>query len=240
MKPAQLAVTLTAAALSGCLVTPTTPIEGNNSNVAQASLRASFNANGAGRPAAEVRSGHALEIGYQHTSLSSSQSLSASSPPINLNSTSFTGPAQVNNNFGLSYLDAVWRIREFGGRPFGFEILSGLGSASLDVAVDSPTQHAFQNFGSTGLELGLGLIWRSSESSSFHLRATQYFGFDKGVNDISRFDLYYANALFRNLSVHAGFSDWRVKGTGDSGMSDFEMRFSGPALMLEGAFNLAD
>lgn len=68
---------LTALVLAGCQAIPTTRIEAEDTSVFQPSVRASFNVNGGDRAASEARSGHAIEIGYQNTRVSSNQSLSS-------------------------------------------------------------------------------------------------------------------------------------------------------------------
>lgn len=129
------------------------------------------------------------------------------------------------------------RIR---GGSFGIELLAGLGQSSLGLAVTSPSQHATQDFNTTGIQLGFGLIWRTSPSSSLHARAAYYFTSGTGVSDITKHELYYANAFHKNLSLRAGYADWKVKGFGESGMSDFQMHFAGPSLVLDCSFNLGD
>lgn len=231
---------LSALVLAGCLATPTTPIEAENTNVIQPSVRASFNVNGGNRAASEARSGHAIEIGYQNTRVSSNQSLSGGQAPVNHNSTIFLSPNQLKNDFDFTYSDISWRMREFGGRPFGFEVFAGIGQSSLGLTVTSPAQRASRHFNTTGLQLGFGLMWRMNPSSSLHAHTSYYFAADTGVSDIEKYELYYANAFHKNLSLRAGYADWKVKGFGESGMSDFQLHFAGPNLVLDCNFNLGD
>jgi hypothetical protein len=180
-----IAGTLATSILAGCLAT--TPIESDNKDVFQPAIRASFNVNGGdSRPASETRSGHAVEIGYQGTKVSSNQSLASGQPPVILNGTTFLSPNQLNNQFDLSYTDISWRMREFGGRPFGVELSTGLELSSLGIAVSSHAQHASQHFSSSGLQLGFGLIWRASTSSSLHARASYHITSGTGVNNCYR------------------------------------------------------
>ena len=235
----RIAGILVTLALAGCLAT--TPIEAEDTGVVQRGVRASFNVNGGNRPASEARSGHAVELGYQDTKVSSNQPLSGTQPPVILNGRTFSGPNQLRNDFDFSLLDLSWRMREFGGGPFGVEIFAGFWQSSLGMTVTSPAQSASRDFNNSGLQLGAGMIWRASASSSIHARGSYYFApGDAGVKNITKYEFYYANALFRNLSLRAGYSDWKVKGFGDSGMSDFQMHFAGPSLVLDCSFNLGD
>lgn len=231
---------LTTLVLAGCQAIPTTPIEAEDTNVFQPSVRASFNVNGGDRAASEARSGHAIEIGYQSTRVSSNQSLSGGQAPVYYNGSTFLSPNQLRNDFDFSYSDISWRMREFGGRPFGFEVFAGIGQSSLGLAVTSPAQRASRHFNTTGLQLGFGLMWRMNPSSSLHARTSYYLAADTGVNDITKYELYYANAFHKNLSLRAGYADWKVKGFGESGMSDFQLHFAGPNLVLDCNFNLGD
>lgn len=224
--------------LAGCLAT--TPIEAEDTGVFQRAVRASFNVNSGNRAAAEPRSGHAIEVGYQGARVSSNQLLSGSQPPVIHNGTTFSSPNQLRNDFDFSYADISWRMREFGGGPFGVEIIAGIGQSSLGLAVTSPAQSAYRHFNTTGLQLGIGLMWRASANSSIHARGSYYFAFDTGVNEITKYELYYANTFHKNLSLRAGYADWKVKGTGDSGMSGFQMHFAGPSVVLDCNFNLGD
>lgn len=231
---------LTPLFLAGCLATPTTRIEAENTGVIQRAVRASFNVNGGGRPAAQPRSGHAVEIGYQGTKVSGNQTLAAGQPPVIHDGTTFSGPDQLRNDFDFVYTDVSWRMREFGASPFGFEFLAGFAQASLGLAVASSAQRATRNFDTVGLQYGLGLMWRTSASSSFQARGTYFLSASTGVNEITKYEIYYANAIHKNLSLRVGYADWKVGGAGESGMSDFQMHFAGPAVVLDCNFNLGD
>lgn len=234
---AALLVTLV---LAGCLATPTTRIEAENTNIFQRAIRASFNVNGGERAASEPRSGHAIEIGYQGTKVNVDQSLSVNQPPVILNGMTFPSPNQLRNEFDFSYTDISWRMREFGGHQFGVEFLAGIAQTSLGIAVASPAQSAVQNFNTGGLQLGLGPIWRTSPSSSLHARATYYISTSTGVNSLTKYELYGTYAIHENLSLQAGYADWKVDGRGESGTSDFHLHFAGPAVRLDWNFNLGD
>ena len=226
--------------LAGCAGNSTTRIVGENTSVFQPAVRASFNVNGGGRPASETRSGHAIEIGYQGTRITSDQSLQSGQPPVIHNGTTFLSPDRLKNDFDFSYSDISWRMREFAGSKFGIEVLAGLGFSSLGLTVSSSTQRASQNFSNTGLQFGFGLIWRSSSESSIHARGSYFIALDNGVSDITKYDIYYAYAIHKNLSLRLGYSDWKVNGFGESGMSNFQMHLAGPALVLDWNFNLGN
>jgi hypothetical protein len=238
--PRVFAGMLATVALSSCQTTLPTRIDAEDTNVFQPSLRASFNVNGGERPASEARSGHAIEIGYQSTKVSSNQSLSPGQLPVVHNGTTFSSPNQLRNDFDFSYADVSWRMREFGGGRFGMEFSAGLGQASLGLAVSSAMQSAARNYSNTGLQLGLGFMWRTSPASLLNARASYYLAMDTGVSNITKYELYYAHAIHKNLSFRAGYADWNVNGFGDSGESDFHMHFAGPILILDCSFNLGD
>ena len=234
-----LPVLLAALPLSGCLVTTTT-IEGENTKTFLPAVRASLNLNGTDHEASEIRTGDAIELGYMSKKISSEQTLSSGQLPVIHNGTTFTSPQQLRNDFNFSFADISWRRREFLNTALGLEFSAGVGYSSLDLAVSSPTQHAAESYSNTGVQLGIGFIYLLSPGSSIHAGAVGYSSFDYGVRDVTRYEAYYAKALHKNISLRAGYADYKVDGRGHEGMSSFHLHFAGPTLVLEGSFNLSN
>lgn len=228
------AIVATTAVLSGCLAT--TDIEGNKTDLFQPAFRANFNINGNPRPAAEIRSGHTVEIGHQQIGFSSEQPLATGQSPVILNGVSFTGPDQLKNRFDFAYTDILWRIRQFNGNRLGWEILTGLAQADIGIDITSSMQHASQYMASAGPQLGLGIIWRTNPQGSVHMNVRYYVSQSEGVKNIEKYELAYRHVLRQNISLHAGYAEWYLKG-GQSGISRFNLHFSGPQLVLECSFN---
>lgn len=223
--------------LQGC-DTLKTPIEGNDVGALQKAFRASFNVDGRNSIASEPRTGQAIEIGYQGTTISNNQSLTVGQPPIYLSNKVFNSPNQLQNSFDFSYTDISWRWRHFEDRPIGTDILLGVGSSSINMAVTSPTQRASTNIHSNGLQGGLGLIFRATPRTSFHARASQFLSIEAGVKKITRREIFYTIAPHKNLSLNLGYADWRVSGLSNLSDSEFNMHFEGPAVLLNYSLNV--
>lgn len=235
----RLAVSCATLSLAGCLAS-TTPIEGSQNNVMHRSLHMAVNVNNGGRAAAEVRSGHAIEISKQSTDITSIQTLTSAQPPVYIGNQFFPGPDQLRNEFDLSHTDISWRMREFWGEQFGPELLFGLGNASLDIAVSSTTQRVAKKYDTTGMQIGLGLIMRATQSTSVHFRYMTYFAFADGVSNLDRYELYLNQVLLENFSLKAGYSIWEASGSTGASNSAFNMRSEGPHIGLDWNFNLDD
>jgi len=195
------------------------------------------------QPASENQTGHAIELRLANAGGSGSQSIARNQNPIILNNTIFMGPQQLRNDFNLNFVQLSWRWRKFFRESsLGLEVLGGIGYTSLGLTVTSPTQRASGSLESSGPQAGVGLIWRTSSGASILAQVAGFstgefmHGSPPGVNGMARGEILYAHALDKNLTLRAGYAKWSLYGHG-SGMSDFQLRFSGLAVVLDWDFN---
>ncbi len=217
-------------ALTGCITT--TPIEVNDPHVFLPSLRASVSLDDDTKTPANPQTGHAIEFEFLKTKGTGNQSLAAGHQPIMLNSTTFTAPQQLRNDFDFNYADLSFRWRKFfRERSLGLEVSGGIGHTSLGLDVSSPTQRASQHYATYGPQGGVAFIWRMRPTTSLHARVSGFLSKSStGIRDLGRYELFVAQALGDNLALRAGYSKWEVNGYGDIGLSDFRATFSGPVL----------
>jgi len=226
-------------ALGGCGLLPTTQINAEDNRVFLPALRADINFGDDKQPASEPHTGHAIEFGIAKAKGSDSQSLMTGQSPIILNGTIFTAPQQLQNDFNYNFANISWRWRKFfSERSLGLEVTAGAGFSSLDLAVSSPTQRASDHLYTRGPQGGVGLVWRLNPGTSLQGRVSEFISAaDQGVNRMTRYELFFAKALHENLTLRAGYAAWDVNGQNQYGMSDFQLRLSGPALALDWDFN---
>jgi len=229
-----LAGSLAALSLGGCGLAATR-IDAEDNRVFLPAVRATLNLSESKQPPSQPQTGHAVEIGIAGARGRDSQSLAAGQAPIILNDTVFLPPQELKNEFAFSFADISWRWRKFPKEgALGLEVLAGLGYSSLGLTVSSPAQSSSDHFTSWGPQAGLGLIWRMQPTTSLQARAVGFLsGTTLGVNETFRFELFVSKAFHENLSLRVGYAVWEVKGQGQTSMSDFLLRFSGPLLALD-------
>jgi hypothetical protein len=231
-----LTVMLATLVLGGCgSLLPTTRIDAEDNRVFLPALRANINFGDGTQAVSEPHSGSAIEFGIAKAKGGGSQSLTAGQSPIILNGTPFSAPDQLQNDFNYNFANISWRWRKFfAERALGLEVTVGAGFSSLDLAVSSSTQRASDHFFSRGPQAGIGLIWRLNPSTSIQGRVSEFVSAaNRGVNEMTRYELFYAKAFHENLTLRAGYSVWDANGQDQYGMSDFHLRASGPALALD-------
>jgi len=223
---------LTAFSLEGCL--STTRIDAEDNRVFLPSVRGSVNLTESKEPPSQPRNGHALEFEATRARGSDSQSLTAGQSPVILNNTTFSAPQQLRNDFDFRFASASWRWRKFfADRSLGLETFAGLGYAWLDLSVASLTQQASEHFSTLGPQGGIGLIWRLRPGTSLQGRIAGFVSPTDGVNRAVRGEVFLVKSLGENATARAGYAGWEAKGHALSSISDFRLRFSGPALGLE-------
>ncbi len=223
---------LTAFSLGGCL--STTRIDAEDNRVFLPSVRGVVNLTESKESPSQPRDGHALEFEATRARGSDSQSLTAGQSPVILNNTTFSPPQQLRNDFDFRFASASWRWRKFfADRSLGLETFAGLGYAWLDLRVASPSQQASEHFSTLGPQGGGGLIWRMHPGTSLQGRIAGFVSATDGVNRAVRGEVFLVKGLGENVTARAGYVGWEAKGHALSGVSDFRLRFSGPALGLE-------
>jgi len=223
---------LTAFSLGGCL--STTRIDAEDNRVFLPSVRGVVNLTESKEPPSQPRDGHALEFEATRARGSDSQSLTAGQSPVILNNTTFSPPQQLRNDFDFRFASASWRWRKFfADRSLGLETFAGLGHAWLDLSVASPSQQASEHFSTLGPQGGVGLIWRLHPGTSLQGRIAGFISATDGVNRAVRGEVFLVKGLGENVTARAGYVGWEAKGHALSSVSDFRLRFSGPALGLE-------
>jgi hypothetical protein len=219
--------------LAGCTSSSPTVIDAKR--VFQPSIRVAIDLKNGEKAASEPKTGHAIEFGYVQAKGGSDQTLAAGQPPVIFNQTVFNAPQQIRNDFDMNFTDVSWRWRKFfRERSLGLELTGGLGYSSLGLTVSSPTQSASEHFGGYGPQGGVAFIWRMRPGSSLHVRVS---GFKSEKLRFSREELFFTQALGENLSLRAGYAQWKV----NDSVSVFEnhslqMDFSGPMLGLDLSF----
>lgn len=226
-----LAGVLVVSALAGCVTT--TPINANDPHVFIPSLRAAVSLDDSAKQApAEPQSGRAFEFEVAKAKGSGDQRLTSGQLPVVFDTTTFTAPQQLRNDFDFVFADASFRWRRFfRERSLGLEVGGGIGYTSLGLTVASPTQTAHQHFTTYGPQGGVAFIWRMRPATSLHARISGFVSkSDTGVSNFGRYELYVAQALGDNLALRAGYAKWEVNGKSGYYQSDFRAIFSGPVL----------
>ena len=229
---------LTTIALGGCM--STVPIKVEDNSVFIPALRAGINLDGDKyHDASEPQTGRAVEFGFAKARGSGNQSIASNTQQVIINYRAFTGPQQLRNDFDFNFANISWRWRKFfGERSLGLELLGGFGFTSLGLTVSSPTQRASGRFDNAGGQGGIGLIWRLHPRTSLQARVTGLISTDDwGVNNMGRYELFLAQALGKNLTLRTGYAKWALNGHCGTNMSDFQLRFSGLAVVLDWDFN---
>ncbi|MEA3191675.1 MAG: hypothetical protein QOD26_8 [Betaproteobacteria bacterium] len=232
--------------LGGCAGYTTSEIDAVDRSVAVPSVRVAVDL-GRGRateeipPPARVHTSHALELGLSYARGSGTQHFDATQQPITFGGRTFVPPQDLHYDFDLRFVELAYRYRHlFSGARLGVEGLAGAGYADLGLTVNSATQRASERLRNGGLVLGLGGLWGITSSTSLHARGTLFYsGASDDVTNASRFEIYLAQALGRNVSVRAGYATWSLRSERESDHffytrnSPLRVRFSGPALGLE-------
>ena len=191
--------------------------------------------------------GHGLEIGLTGASGEDTQFRGVGAPPIVFGGQTFLAGSgtTLNHEFEFGFFEIVYRFRHFFGdtKTFGIEALGGLGFATLDLTVSSPTQRANEKLESGGLVGGFGIIWKFLPETSLQSRLTLFgSGEREGVTGAARFDVFVAHALGRHAALRAGLTGWGLASERDedddfsSPNSHIRARFGGFALGLDVAF----
>jgi hypothetical protein len=227
---------LTAFSLGGCQ--STTRIDAEDNRLFLPSVRASVNLTRGMEAPSEPQDGHAVEFEVFRARGSDTQSLAAGQSPVILGGKTFSAPQQLSNDFDFWFGDISWRWRKFfAGRSIGLETFAGLGYSRLDLTVASSAQQASQHFSTRGPQGGVGLLWRLQPGTTLQARIAGFVSSRDGINRAARAEVFLAKALGRNASVRAGYAGWEAKGQSLPDISDFRLRFSGPALGLEFDFS---
>ena len=227
-----LAILFSTFVLSGCL--SSTPIVADDPHVFLPSIRAAVSLEDNKQVLSEPQTGKAIEFEYVRAKGHGEQNLSTNQAPVYYNSTTFTPPQQLTNNFNFNYADISFRWRKFfKERSLGLEVTGGIGHTSMDLTVASPTLRASDHFGNYGPQGGVALIWRMRPSTSFHARLSGFVSSaDTGIKDMVRYELFVAQALGDNLALRAGYAKWGIDGDAGAYKSNFKSTFSGPTLDL--------
>jgi len=229
---------LTALSLGGCLSLDTTRIDAEDNRVFLPSVRGSVNLTQSKESPSQPQNGHALEFEAFKARGSDSQSLAAGQSPVILDRTIFSAPQELRNDFDFHFVDISWRWRKFfGGRSLGLETFAGLGHAWLDLTVSSTGQQASRHFSTLGPQGGVGLLWRLHPGTTLQGRIAGFVSAADGVNRATRAEVFLVKALGENVTARAGYASWVAEGHALSGISDFRLRFSGPALELQFDFS---
>ncbi len=93
------------------------------------------------------------------------------------------------------------------------------------------------NLSDAGLVLGVGGIWRFQPATSLQVRLTAFgSGSTEGVTSASRFEVYVAHALARNLNVRAGLGSLSARSAReddrDSNSTNSPIRASAGGVLL--------
>jgi hypothetical protein len=230
---------LVCAALSGCL-SDRSDVSISDSGVFIPSGRISIDISPKAAAPSDPHGGHGLEIGLTGAKGSGSQTLGAGQPPVVFGGQAFNAPQSLKGDFDFKFADVAYRWRRFfGDGAVGIEALGGVGFAGLDLTLASTTQRAKAGLNSAGGVGGFGLIWRMRPGTSLQTRLSAFVsGKSDAVNNASRFDLFFSQALGPHAAIKGGYSAWEVNSTQDrldfgGNRSDIRVRFSGPALGLE-------
>lgn len=225
-------------ALGGCL--STVPIKAEDNRVFIPALRAGINLDGDKQDASEPQTGRAFELGLAKAKGSGNQSIGSNQEQLIFNYTAFTGPQLLRNDFDFTFVNISWRWRKFFREgSLGMELLGGVGVTSLGLTVSSSTQRASGSFDTAGGQGGVGLILRLRERASLQARVSAFVsGDDQGVTSIGRYEFFYAHALDKNLTLRAGYAGWALRGSSGASMSNFQLGFSGLAVVLDWDINL--
>jgi len=185
-----------------------------------------------------TRSSHAAEIGFIAGRSRHKQELEAGDKPIVFGGQTFSGPQDLRYTANIRFADLVYRYRRFFGQSnFAIEGLGGIGWASLGLKAVGPTQSAAVNLSDAGLVLGVGGIWRFQPATSLQVRLTAFgSGSTEGVTSASRFEVYVAHALARNLNVRAGLGSLSARSAReddrDSNSTNSPIRASAGGVLL--------
>jgi hypothetical protein len=222
--------------LAGCATTlPPTTIAVSDSGVFQPSVRVGWSISKVPGAPSDPQSSHGIEIGAMRASGDDTQSLAAGQGPVRIGGTTFNPGQTLRYEADLTYYDVTYRFRRFfGDGSFGIEALAGLAHAILDLTVSSATQRASESRSSTGIQGGVGGIWRLRPGTSLQARYT-WFGsgdYDDSTT-ASSVEFSAAQALGRNIVVRGGYAVTKAKSERDYSLSRIEVELSGPLLRLE-------
>jgi hypothetical protein len=225
-----LAGLLSTIVLTGCL--SSTPIVADDPHVFLPSLRVAVSLDEDKPAVSEPRTGYAIEFEYARAKGHGEQTLTTGESPVYYTGSTFTAPNQLRNDFSFNYADVSFRWRKFfKERSLGLEVRGGIGHASMDLTVASPTQRASDHFGNYGPQGGVGFIWRMRPDTSFNARLSGFVSSSEyGVKDLMRYELFVAQALGDNLELRAGYAKWGISGDAGISESNFKSNFSGPML----------
>ena len=231
--------TLAGLSLSGCgsvPLTPPTAITVRDSGAFQPSVRVGWNISKVEGAPSDPQSSHGIEIGAMGARGDDTLSLVAGQGPVRFGGATFNPTQTLQYQADLAYYDVTYRFRRFfGDGSLGIELLAGLGQAILDLAVSSATQRASESMSSTGIQLGIGGIWRLRPGTSLQAR---YTGFGTGdlnddVTNLSIMEISAAQALGRNVVVRGGYAYTRAESERNNPLSPITVKLSGPLLRLE-------
>src|SRR5262249_17981968 len=167
------------------------------------------------------------------------QTLSAGAVPVKFGGQTFASPQQLRYEFRFGYAEALYRYRWlWGGQGnFGLELVGGLGYGSVDMKVIGATQSASEKFGSGGLVAGAGFFGRLSPTLSVQARLSGFASDStEGVTDLSRYDVFLAQTLGRNVALRGGFSGWTLHSRREDRAgtnSPITIRLAGPSIGFE-------
>jgi hypothetical protein len=231
-----LPVTLAAAALAGCCCAPQpsyTKAEVEDHSVFLPSLRVVVPFSRQDRSGLEPQTGHALEARLTRVDGSGSQNLGSGSPIV-IGDATYNAPANLKYDFDLANAEVAYRYRHLW-RSGGVEGLVGIGYNRLRVAAAAPGLSSVYTDEALGPVLSVGGLWRLRPGTSVQGRVAAWYGnaFGGWYSDLLRAEIFYVQALGRNVALRAGYAAWQVDVDRDGKDSDIRLRFSGPALGLD-------
>lgn len=242
---AALAAAALGALLAGCVSTNNTDLKITDRGVFLPSVRAGIDISPQVESPSVPHTGHAIEIAYSGGSGDDAQSLAPGEAPIVFGGRTFASPNELRYDFDWRFAELAYRYRRFfgGTRPFGIEVLGGLGYAQLDLTVASPTQRAGEKLSNGGVIGGFGLIWKFLPRTSLQSRFSLFLsGENEDVSAATRFDGYLVQAIGKNVAARIGATGWSLESSREanngfsSPNSSIRARFSGLALGLDVMF----
>lgn len=180
------------------------------------------------------QNGHAIEASYHGAKGSDKQERETGDDDLIFQGVTFVAPVELSHDYSFRSGELMYRWRRFFGQSqrFGVEALGGVGHNIFYLATAGGGLVASQKFNTTGLALGIGVIWRFRPETSLQVRLTSIGSSEKEQVRAGRFDLHVVHALARNVALRGGLTSWSVD-VERTGNSDIRASFGGPAVALE-------
>lgn len=218
----------TAALVAGCVNSPRTALDVDESGVITPSARFVIGA----------QDGVGFELGVSGARGRASQSTRAGDPPVEIGDGSFPSPDALRNEVQVRIADAAVRLRRFTGDGLlGLELLGGVSLMWVDITTTNAQRSASEDRTATGLLLGIGGIWRVRPGTEVQARYSLASSFGDWLyeTDVHRVELALAQALGRHVSLRGGYQVWSIDSK-SPGSSEVNARLRGPMLGVEITF----